>query len=580
MALHDYNIEIAREDSYNSGDVVSMTATVTVEHPAGVLPTVAYEWIDHTGQVLGTDLSLSYIPAEDGWHSVQFSAQYESVPDNYARTISQDATFRVEEKQTITHSFNLGYTKALFDSAYSNMDIYRTLSGFPAWSSAHKNFFSNMSKLLSPLAEPISQTLDDLDGFIENNTNHDEVVRFGYRENQYEIISTEVPRMIKTEHGYCEYIGPHNIRSLESAPIRKLIKEDAGVVAMQDYQSDGTDSIMSFTYESTLYIFHPSASVEAPVEVSIRGFNGEGDTVAEKFSLYSNVPFETMNTYKAIFSVLSTEAVSISTYLDLSKHHSSENGINLQKRIAGVGGGYFEPKLEVDGKSILVLNSTRTARNDEFKFEIDHEPDSIFLNNLMDVAYLSDGKVYTSKLMLDYYSLSQENSSTNINDFIVLDYDQTSIGSDVRVTIKCDKIKEEFGSAPVRLSISNSDATVYLSPKLELTEDKGTWIDLEYANNYIAFSMPIQNSDPYVYKLELSNRPDSFIAMNYLMPLQAFEAASDVSKLFIYNKKMHCENTDASISTLEPVRLAFTSGVNRLYLFNDFADSELIYTNE
>lgn len=582
MATLDYKIDIdvTSPSPIRAGDTVNLTATPTITHPSGVTPSVTYAWINHLGHDVGGSQSVSYVPTSDGRHYLQVSVEYRDDAEGYLRTVSQDVSLIIKSSEKASYDFGLKYTKALFASAYSNMDIYRTLSGFPAWSSASKNFFSDASKLMSPLAEPISQTLDDFDEFIENNTNHDDVVRYGYRENQYEIISASVPRMINTEYGYCEHIGPHGSRSLESAPIRVLNRQNADTFTRQTVVTASSNEIVPFAVPSVLYVSNENASLQNTIDVRLKGINEDGELIGESFTIYSGVPFETINTYKALYDTQVSAEVEISTYVDMTKHHSSENGINLQKRLAGVGGNYFDPKIEIDDKSMLVLNGMNIGRADEFKFELNHNPESIFLNNLLDVTYLKDGSVYCGKLMLDYYNLSQVNSSTNINNFINLDYDNTSIGSDVRINIKCDEIKEEFGETMVRVSATNGEDRMYLSSALQLVEEKDTWIDLSKASNYIAFSMEITNDSPYIYELELGNRSESFIAMNYLLPMQTFKVADGVKELFMYNKKLHCENTDGTFSILDPVRLAFTSGINRLYLFNNFNESELIYEDD
>lgn len=589
MPLLDYSISISISKTgtqgppqeIHRGESIDLVAIPTIAHPTGTTPTESIAWFIHTGEQIGNSLSTTYTPVTDGWFSAEVVITYEDISAGYARTVSQDVSFFVELSSYVTLDFNLTYRTTPRVGRYSNMDMHRFMSIFPVWSSAYSNFFSNTSKLFSPMVESISQTMDEFDAYAEANKSVVPEIAFGYRGNQYEIITYEIPELIRTEYGHAYHMGPHFRRSIESSQIMAYSTRAGGACDRRELVGTDSGKVAPLRLPSLLYVVASSASVRDPETVVLHGINEHGDEISEELVISSSVPHETMNKFKILLRSESSApgAIRVYTYLNLSELHSSVNGLGVQKRICDISGGYFEPEYVVDENRVSVLNSYSIGRSDVYRFDAENKIEALFVNGLSDVVYLSDNKVYSAKLMLDFYNIEQPDSSTNINSFIYVSDENTPVGEDVEVTIKCDNIRDEFKGHYVKVCLENRSGRYYLGDNLTLTQDKNTWLNLMNAGNLISFSVPITNSDPYRFILEVDGRAGQFSAMTYTNKLGEVEVLSDISGIFIYNKELWAETTSSEFLIIDPVRLGFTSGTNRIYLPYKFSTVEPVYKN-
>lgn len=578
MAI-DYTIDIVQ--TYTAplrlGDSIDLSATPTIVHPGGTSPTESYEWTNHLGDVIGALASITYVPPTEGFYSVQVEITYEDIGQSYERVITQDASFEVEARIENILTYNMSYLQDRVPDPYNNMDIHRFLSYMPKWSTAYKSFYSNYSKLISPIMEGLSMKIDDVDNLLENNLNIDDKNHFGYRAEEYEIVTLNIPNLIRTEHGFCSYIGEHGQASLETSPIKSITKRDPEHFSKESYTVGQDSSSISFSFSSNLYVKDEVASIDSPSTVVLVGIADDGTSIIETMSFISPMCRETINKFKAVFKILTEREITISNYIDLSVDYSFENSINMQKRIANTRGGYFAPLFELDGKSILVLNGNEGSKRDEHKIELPVIPERLFITNLLDIVYLYNNSLYASKMMLDYYTVSAPNSSTNNNMFIYLDNENTSVDNSVEVVIDIDRIRSNLGSKSIRVKLENGDSVMYIDSSTSLVESPNTWLSLANAADRIVFSIPIENTDPYTISVSFDNRADEMIAMNALNSPSFFKIADNINDIFIYDKELWCENDDTSFNIVDPVRLGFTSSHNRIHLFNNFNEVELIY---
>jgi hypothetical protein len=537
-------------------------------------PVKTFSWLDIDGVEIGTGQDFTYIPSAIGNDVVQLKVNFDD--GNVEEDAYFNIAFQVIDIVRFNLDFNFGYDVIMSGLHYANMDIHRYLSLFPLWSSANRHYYSNTSKLLSPLFEQTSHRLDGIDSYFENNVSSG-ALHFGYREDLFSIITIDTPSMIRSEHGYLEYIGEEGSASLESSPVRSVIKKESYPYSKESHLVSEEVSDLLFMFPNILYVSSASASYENPQTVRLIGMNELGERVQESFVLISTLPIETINQYKMIYSVKTeSKDLLISNWIDLTSMHSSHNGLNLQKRITNTSGFYFEPEFRVEDRSLMVLNGNRLAKMEEYKFDFNSEPSHVYINNLLDVMYLDGTTLCASKLMLDYYDIGSDNSSTNNNGFIFLDNEFTSVSDSCQVTINIDKIRNELLSKGIRVSIENEGTKVYLDSSAQLLESSDTWLDLSNATSRMIFSVPIENNKPYTFRLELDNKSSIFIAMNHINEIKSFKILEDIVDLFVQNKQLWCEDSIGDIHILEPIRLSYTSSINKIHLFNNFENLEFI----
>jgi hypothetical protein len=564
------------------GDGYFDVSLYTNYDPLHINTVYEYEWKLDDNTVIGSTQNLSWdVPLNTELRtSYQIQLEVSAYTNDGGANVLQYSstaykTFTLPElPSNITYDFTLNSITTLSEYQYSNMDIHRFLSYFPKWSSANKNFYSNASKMLSPLLERVSHSADRYDTYIENNST--DGVHFGFREYEYEIVSTSVPRLIRTEYGVCPYVGEHSSFSLESIPVRAIKEEEAFKFVKEKYTVEFLSSPIVFTYGSHLFIKDSTAALDSASQVILVGIDEDGKRIKETLLLISPTPVETINKFRAIYKVVSSGEIEIMTYLDLENDTSFSNGINLQKRITTRDGTYFDPNFNLEDNVLYILNGNSISRKDEYRFYFNQAPSKYFINNLLDVIHLRGTDLYASKLMLDYYNLGSTNSSTNNNGFIYLEDENTVIGEDLNVVVNMGKVMDEYGPASIRLAIRNGEEVKYLSSNLQLVDDKNTWLQVGNTSRQIIFSIPVTNTDPYIVELKISNRSDPLYAMGYMNNMDEYKISSNVSDIFIYNKDLWKMSTTGEYYKLSPVRLGFTSSVNRLHLFNDFNDLEFL----
>lgn len=544
--------------------------------------TITFEWTLHDGTIIGTTQNFTWQPPDSGYYYVEGKVTVTDNGDaNNTFSIADVDSWFVQAVGQNIYSFETKYKQELTPYRYNNLDIHRFLSNFPVWSSAHKNYFSNSSKMISPILEGVSLSLDYFDSVVENNNTLDQI-HFGYKEYDHYIYSSRIPKILRTEHGFGYYIGEDGQISLESVPISKFETKDSYPYSLKEYVYDGTShpSNLVFDFENNIFIQSDEASIINPVLFVVYGLNKKGETVSEEIALLSRVATESLNKYLVIYSIM-TEARSfkVSNHLDCVSELSYTLNIGLAKRISSpLSGDYFEPRFEVDGTSLRILNASKNSIAEEFTFHLENVPEKIFISNLLDVVYLYNDTLYSGKLMLDYYSIDSVNSTTNNNPFVFIDDENTPVGGSFITTVDIGKLSSELGSSNLSISLKNEDDTLYLQQDGTFSALQNDWIPTTNLRNKVTFSTLVQNTSPYIIELKIDNRPDEFIAINYQNVINEKVVLENTSKLFFYNKDLWTKLTTGECphKILDPIRLGYTSSPGKLNFFNDFQSIEFV----
>jgi hypothetical protein len=68
----------------------------------------------------------------------------------------------------------------------------------------------------------------------------------------------------------------------------------------------------------------------------------------------------------------------------------------------------------------------------------------------------------------------------------------------------------------------------------------------------------------------LDNRYEQLFALSFINRIVEHKIANNIQDIFVYNKELWCTSSGGAMSTARPVRLGFTSSVNRIHFFNEF----------
>ncbi|RLA68392.1 MAG: hypothetical protein DRQ78_00780 [Epsilonproteobacteria bacterium] len=548
--------------------------------PSGATPTTTIEWINHNGDVLGDQESISYTPDIPGWYSIQAVVLIEDIAYDFKVILSEGYTFNLLPLDDVDYKFSLSYSNDNNPINYSNMDIHRFLSYFPKWSSSHVNFFSNSSKFLSPQLEPISFMMDGVDSFMANNNTVMENVSFGYRTERIKLLTIDTPKYIRTEHGYCVNLGTVSTASLDGIVINAIEKVPAQKIDKVSYTIFAGEQEIRLITASTLYLKHDIESNTKPDTeyVLINGIDKYGNFITEKVLLNVFVPVETINEFLVVKRITgNSSAVIMSNYIESDITYLDKTLID--KRITDDNGIYFTPQFEVYDTTLLIKNSNKFSKPEEWKFKLPFEPDTVLVTNLLDVLMLKDNRLYSSKLMLDYYELSPPSSSVNNNSFIFVEDENAEVGTSSSITINTELLRSESLATNIQISIENNNIKQYLNKSGALTTEPNTWIPMNSTGNRIVVTINIDNTEPYIMELTDNTRSESYHAMIYQNKITPILIDEDVNSIFFHNKDLHIENIASLSYTAKPIRLGFITDDRYSYIQHEFKEMEFIYEN-
>lgn len=459
----------------------------------------------------------------------------------------------------------------------ANMDIHRFLSAMPYWSSAYSNFFSNYSKMVSPVMSGVSSNLDTVDSvytyFFSDNL-------FGYPKMQYYVPTFGTPSSVVTDLGPCEYIGEYGSCSLESYPISALRQATDPTLVLEDIDFEGMTIInpIMTTDAINLFVRCPTASVETPVLVELMGYDEDLNKCSESFVFSSNIATISSIKYRVVYEIRTSESIIIKSSMDLAEANSFSSKGGFSARIAKISGEYFDPYFYLEDNILHVKDGRSFARPDIFRFELDNIPEKIFITNLLDVLYLFENSIYSAKLSLDYYSISQPNSSANVNDFISIDDENTPVGDICTATVDIGKLLSEYTETnSIRIYIKNNGTKLYIDKNLAPTAESDTWIPVSYDQKKIRVQVSVEESTPYEFFLELDKDKKVFTAMTYVNLLSETEIETGIEDIALYDGKFLVKNTGEDFHECEAIRLAYMSQDSNIILFNNFETLDVDY---
>ncbi|RLA16180.1 MAG: hypothetical protein DRQ60_05075 [Gammaproteobacteria bacterium] len=582
LSMDDFTIDIVayQDDEARIGDTLNFDVNYWIDPdltPVGATPTTVIEWINHNGDVLGDQTSLTYTPAEPGWYSIQVKVTSEDLAFDYSVVITEGYTFSLLPLVDVDFKFQLPYENDHNLLTYSNMDIYRFLTYFPRWSSAYNNFYSNTSKFISPQLERVSFIIDDLDQIISNNKTINESILFGHRREEIKLLTIEIPKYIKTEYGYCVNMGEHSTASIDSVPIGAIKKTISHNIDKVSYNIFAGAQDIRLTRPSTVYLqIKKKRSSDDERFIVINGVSRYGKFITEKVPVETSVPIETINEYAVINRITGVDdEIILSNYIENDISHSEST--SLDKRIASKDGIYFIPEFEIYDSTLIIKNADSFSSLEEFKYNLPFIPDTVLISSLLDVLMLKDNKLYSSKLMLDYYSLFPPGSSVNNNSFIYVDDENAEVGKSVNITINTDLLKSESLATNIKISVLNNNQELYLDSSSTLVPSSDTWIKLANTGNRIVLSINIDNDLPYIFELRENTRQLPYHAMSYQNKIVPISIGDNIDNIYFHNKNLYIQNLDSTTYTVDPVRLGFTTDSRFSYLQYEFEEMELIY---
>lgn len=460
--------------------------------------------------------------------------------------------------------FTTSYSVEGIDIDYrANLDNARFLSRFPKWSSANTNYFSNAAKIVAPILEQQSSVLGNLFERITLNTRGSEI---GYREKLYYLIlpnSTKIPDYVLTDKGPVKYIGEEATSYVGDWLASKATIVDTDNPVLKETIT--TVPAILFQ-EANLFVRNADACIENPVTLVLYGVDTKGRELTEIITLASSEFYCTQNQYKAVTRVLCSETYELKTYLDTETDHSFNHTVGPQKRVTNINGDYFQPAFYLDEQYLYINNSNNLSKPEVFKFELQREPDKLFITNLLDVIYLVGTDVYSSKLYLDYVNKKQYNSTYNNNDFIVIDAETPSVDDTVTVTINTKAIAALYGESQFRIKVL--DSTESYVDAYGATAIENFWNSSTNFGEKVYFTYDVEDNTDTTFVLEIYNQLQEYTCGYYFNKLPEVKIATNASDLFYKNHKLFID-TDKELQLHRRVCTSALRNGSLVLIFNE-----------
>lgn len=458
------------------------------------------------------------------------------------------ATFTPKE-----YGFKLGYNYIdLGTKVPTNLDLHGLLAFMPGWSSANKNFYSNTSKVLSPIHEAITANLTYIDNF--NNEG------FGYRENFYQYIFdpvAKIPTNIKTSDGLYTYIGEEKATAIENYSASNISSE-AVTKSIVKKTITGPSTLIE---DAHLFIKYTQfIDIDSLPVITIYGITADHKKTTEliRFSS-SEVTQKTLNKFKVITSILSNKPLinfSIKNYFDLD-HICYENKIGPRKKVTGKNGEYFIPSMTREDQDLFIFSNNNIVKTEEFRFFLDRPNiTKCFVNNLLDVVVIDTSEnVFIGKLFLSFVGRSQHNSTCNNNEYIFLDDEHTLPGEDITVSINANLIKAEYGESKVQVQLGDQ----FFKEDGTSDTNVNNWIDLVNIQHIFRLVVERVGKADYQFILRINGIKQEYSCMSYLNVVDLNSTAiSGIDDLYVYNSDL-LARSGANTMKLLTIRKVFSS---------------------
>ena len=453
----------------------------------------------------------------------------------------------------------------------SNMMANRTKSAFATWSTNHKNILSNSIKLMEPLHSTFNSSYNKFNEYLKQSYDLD------YTPLKYSrIFLDKRPMVITRETTPREELREtldifSSIKKLEVNPIssEEAVKLFRVILEPNDVESTDEYSYLNDNLSEHMYIKRLPNQVDQFLDCIIYGLDREGNQAIESLLLRSDLYTKLQTKFSKIVRVShGTTFIEITNYVDLRYNHYVINRPYIYPPIVDRDFRAFKPTPSIKSNnsldsSILVLdNNSAPNGQEQYKYSLEHDHNSLYVTDELDVVYCDRGSLMVSKLNTDFTKNTTKDPSTNNNEFISVSDINTAINDWVDVVVKSDLWFDATENKALLIQVRNdSDILYYNYETNELSSDK-VFVYRELMNSdIIEFSVFVDNDQPFTFTLYNERQDLSVVAMSCIDVLMSYDSRSI----------LEYENGDHLILYNNELCLA-SSGINEAtsYLSEDF----------
>jgi hypothetical protein len=554
---------------------VDLTVIENVVHPVGHTVTSSFEWKNQDGDVVATTKDITYPLIGEEDIGLIVNVIYEDLANNYNEVFADSITFNMPKREEVGYQFVLDFNINLFYRDQLNTDTMRLMSYLPKWSSANKNFLSNFSKVNSPYGDTISNMFFDMANIITVNLSTESF--FEYPTALYSSVLVSPPLYIKIDNKNFENIGYAKSSSILNYPISSIKEEKIVYPSKLSFIKNRAEVFDGklLSKDCIIYI-QPTSAISNPEIITIFGFNSEGSEISESLVLINTNAISTKLKYKFITDISSNVDLKVSTYISTDSCHSFRSSLLHPKRIANNNGAFFDPVINIDVNSIEINQELGLNKSTIRRFYCENNIDNLFVSNLMDILYLSGGRLFAAKPRLRVETPIDINSSYNNNDVVYIDNSSPIIGEVVNFTIDINKAANIFDSENIQILVTHGDNKYFVTQDVGLSTSKDTWIKLSNRKANISFGFPINDLDDITVKVYSYGFASYFCAGSHVDYINSYHLMDNVDDMIIFNNKLVVEK-DSQFFELKPSRLCFVYDDSYIYTDTNMNNGELVY---
>lgn len=554
---------------------VDLAVTEDIEFPVGYDITATYEWRDNNNNIVSTDKDITYEFFGEDDIGLIITATYTDVDNNYEEVFADSITFDIYKKSVISFNFTTKFQANLYPRDQLNTDINRFMSYMPKWSSANKNFLSNYCKVNAPLADTISNMFFDMACISVSNISSEPF--FEYPTELYASVHVDEPIYAEKDSIKYENAGYVNAASILNYPITRIVSEDRGFVSKISFVINANSNFQGtlLSKNSIVYV-KPLVQVSELKFIEIFGLDENGNDIHESLSIVNSNIVASKFKYKYIRDIYADMDVKVSTYIDTSSEHVFRSGILPPKRIANQFGAFFDPIISVVDNTVEFSEELGLNKSTVRRFSVENQIDNLFVTNLLDIIYLSEGDLYACKPRLRVEAKVNINSSYNNNDIVYVDNASPKIGESIYFTVDTDKALAAFDSTQIQVCVIHGEDQFFITQSVGQSLSKDTWIELANRKSNITFGLPVIDDKDIVVKVYGYGFMSYFCAGGHVDQIDSYKIAEDVDDFFIYNNSLYIERNDLFYKP-KLSRLCFTFDNSFIYTDTDLEGGQIHY---
>ena len=479
-----------------------------------------YVWIDQDGIVIdkGIDLSSTPISITDG--PFNRSIIVSVLENEIAINASVSYTCQYQMVAVPPSSVNKVARKK------SNMELHRWLSYMPKWSFANKSHLSSYAKLSNYSYSLITDVASKpIIMSASNMTNATESV--DYNKNVYKLPVHKNTKLVVSDLGICENIGPDEYTSFDQYPVSNCYIQE-GNIYIHEYEFNTDTSFTRFNFPIGLFLYLTSYD-NTEDEVKIVGLDQNGKLVSDTFKLHPRISHRTINKYKAVIGVYSKTSFNIST---TTKSDSYISGYINTKRIVDIDGNYFEPFFKVDDIDPTILNITKDNGIDVYKFRLNKVIDKFVVTENLDIFFLSESTLYSAKMYLDVGLNIGITSTYNNNDICEVIYENVIDGDKIEVDINILNISKLGKNFTIQLKNSNN---IKWFDQYGNEVNERLIINTKVCPEKITINKQKLNNLPYIFSVEIEGIKEVFQAGVIDNNIDTYKICEDVYDINMFN---------------------------------------------